>query len=223
MVFNIYAVVVGILIALCAAPLMFFAPDFMDGMYGEIVIASIAVVVSTLSEIVGLKARLFWIPMWAWALFALGSFTHDAWGWWGPGIVGAVGVAAVAGIVVLGRKNEQEEWAQAPRELDLARALLDNPEGREQCFAHLHNAFFVPVFTSNTEQVWTHQRQVLAVANQLLEGRTQVGKEHLVGMLDRAYAAKIQDPKEDIDSDLETEVQELLEHGGHPPASDDED
>lgn len=222
MVFNIYAIIVGILIALCAAPLMFFAPDFMDGMYGDIVIASIAVVVSTLSEIVGLKARLFWIPMWVWALLALGSFSHDAWGWWGPGIVGGVGVAAVAGVVLLARKNEQQEWAAAPRELDMARALVDNPESRDQCFSHLHNAFFSPVFMSKTPEVWTHQRKVLAVADQLLEGRTQIGKEHLVGMLDRAYAALLDDPKADFDDDLETQVEELLEHGGHPPADDDD-
>ena len=59
------------------------------------------------------------------------------------------------------------------------------------------------------------------VAQQLLEGQTQIGKEHLIGMLDRAYAAKLADESaEDPEHELVMGVEELIEHQGHPPDED---
>ncbi|GEM_PF-5515927 len=222
-VFNLYALVVAALIGVFVGPLYYFAPTFMEGSYGNIVAACISLVVSTIGEFAGLSARLFWIPIWFWSLGALGYFLYDVWGWWGPGGAGALAVGAVVALILWTRKGELEEWERAPRELEMARALVANEDAREQCFAHLHKAFFSPGLISETERMWAHQREVLAVAGDLLEGRTQVGKEHLVRVLEAAYAIKIEDPSQDVDSDLTEQVSDLIEWGGHPPIDEDDD
>lgn len=224
LVFNAFAIVVGIIVALLVWPLNHFAPEFMDGTYGNIVIASIALVVSGIGEVAGVKARVFWLPVWLWSIGILGYLLYGEWGWYGPAGAGVVGVAGVGAMLYFARKAEQEEWAAAPRELEMARALVDNPESREQCFTHLNAAFFSPAFMSESAEIWTHQRGVLAVAQQLLEGQTQIGKEHLIGMLDRAYAAKLADESaEDPEHELVMAVESLIEHQGHPPEDEDED
>ena len=225
LVFNIYAVVVAIFVAILAAPLFWLAPEFMEGTYGDVTLASIVLLISTLAEIGGLKARVFWLPVWLWSLAALGYLLYGEWGWWGPAGAGVVAVTALTLLLLWSRKLEREEWAKAPQQLELARAIVDNFEAREQCFTHLHEAFFSPTWMSSTAEIWAHQREVLAVADKLLDGHTQIGKEHLLGMLDRAYAAKIEgaEDAEDIDSELESEVEALIEHQGHPPDDDDDD
>ena len=149
-VFNAFAIVVAIIVAIISAPLFYFAPDFMDGSYGDITIAAIALVVSGIGEVAGLEARVFWLPVWLWSIIAMGMFLYDEWGWWGPAGAGVVGVTGVVAMILFARKAEIEDWANAPRELDLARALVDNPESREQRFEHLQAAFFSPVFMSET-------------------------------------------------------------------------
>ncbi|MCA9686820.1 MAG: hypothetical protein KC457_31935 [Myxococcales bacterium] len=210
-VFNGYAVIVAILIALIAVPLNWLAPSLLDGQYGDLVLASIAFVVSGIAEPIGLKARIFWLPIWLWSLVIATYQLYQLWGV--AGLVGGLVLVggAIAGLIVLIRKNELQEWARAPQELVLARSMADNLESRQQCFTHLDAAFINLLLVKETPQMWAHQRELLATLRPLLGNGLDPEKVAAIERLDQAYAAKISDPEAELDNDDVSAVHELIQ------------
>lgn len=209
-VFNGYAIVVGLLIAAIAFPLNWLAPSLFDGTYGDFVLAIIAFFVSGACELIGLRARLFWLPIWVWALIFASIRLYELWGVAGAVIGVVLVVGAIAGLFAWMRKTEVEDWANAPKELELARNLADSAERRGECFEHLDKAFMDPALLTETAPMWTHQRALLALLRPLLGDGLDTDKAQAIVALDQAYADKIADPKAKIENDQIAEVRELI-------------
>jgi hypothetical protein len=123
-VFNLPAVPIVLLVGAVGAGLIWTMPGVFGGPHEEITYSVLATIIGGLGELVGLRGRLFFLPIWLiggavlawqlWSLFGLvGLFA-------GVALVGLLLVAFVAVIVLSMAAAEKE----APEKLAEARALL---------------------------------------------------------------------------------------------------
>lgn len=99
-IFNLYAILVAFFIALGALPILalqYF--NLIDEHLSMVLVAWEALVVSALSQMAGVKGRLFFLPMWVLALPLAFLVTYAFYDW--TGIVAVVGpVVALVGFVL---------------------------------------------------------------------------------------------------------------------------
>jgi hypothetical protein len=163
-VFNLVAVPVLLVIAALGYGLAWLAPTLMEGPYGELVWAGIALVVSLLGELVGLRARLFFLPVWLVAI-AVGA-------WQGWALFGVVGLAAGGGLLALaiggfGLIVARELVVQdrdAPAKLvELENMLADPSTPREKLWESLNDVWVPPAFGAPKPERVAHLARVIAL------------------------------------------------------------
>lgn len=212
-IFNIPAIVVGAIIGLIYWLVSLMVSDtWMEtGNHQNLLIFGIGSVVSILTEFLGLKGRLFWLPMWLIALGGTGWFSYQEWGWVGPVGIAGVGLGVFLGLIVLGRVAEKKEWENAPGALADLHRLLDGSGSPKALWETYKKAFFVPAFMKYTMEVCSHNTQVIEILEQNEELSAEEAAQ--VSAYKNAIAPGLQPLEKPIkvDNELTENVSKIIE------------
>lgn len=224
-VFNAFAIVVGIIIGICLGPLYWAFPVFMDTTWGNVLAATIVTVVGVITDLVGLKGRLFWLPIWLFGLIGVGVNLHTMWGWYGPALAGALVLALFAGLMAMGAVHEKKEWAEAPANLNAARDTLARGVS-EQTWELLAKAFFVPAWGDDTPERCRHNLEVLALARKAMPETASTLELRVFEALGVAYRAGMApsvegSEKVTIPTEFTAAMVEILNNKGALPEEED--
>lgn len=170
-VFNLLAIPVVIVIFLIGVGLSWIFPLLGDGSPAHLMYGLIAVIVGGLTDLVGLKGRIFWLPIW---LLGLGLTGYGAWGL--LGIFGLIGGAIVIGLglvgfFIFGAKASKDMEAEAPARLEEARAAAVAGD-LETFWELIASAYVPPAVGKLTPPVAQHLDNVLDL---LLQGQAHLG------------------------------------------------
>lgn len=201
-VFNLWAILVGLIVAAVYAGIGFVAPSALGGPYGDLVLAGTVLTIGGLTEILGIKGRLFWLPIWFWGIVVMGVELYGHWGWWGPALAVVVAVGLFGALMMAGYRAEKREWAEAPHKLEQARAGL-HASTPDAVWEHLEGAYFDATLLTLTPEMATHNRGVIAAVYQLVGPHAPPADLQLFGGLDADYA-RVEAGEEDVEIEQET-------------------
>ena len=219
MIFNLHFLLVAIIIMAVVGPTYLLFPGFMAGEYGDITCFGLAAFVCIVTELLGLKARLFFLPLWLLALVSCAGELHEHWGWAGIAAATAAVTFAAGMLLLRAWQNEKKEWEEAPARLAAARGCT-GPGRTEEMWDHMAAAYLVPVFTKHSPLVCRHNLEVLAFLQSQLSAPIPQEQSELIGELDEIYnrGAAHGSPGEpiDVDGDLTNALEELITDRGVP-------
>ena len=223
-IFNLPAILVVILIGVLLVPVHYLAPNLLEGPWGDVVIGATALVVGALTDVVGLKGRLFFIPIWVLGLGGMGYGLYKHWGWLGPGAAVAVVVTAFAALMVLSYRSEKQEWTEAPAAIEAAEAAAQLGD-TATAWVQLERAFFTPGMLDCTPHMGTHGRRTLQLLNTLMDGYLSEQQRQLLMRLDADFvqAEAGGDDAPGFDSDVVDPIKELIESKGKAPEAEEEE
>lgn len=158
MIFSLGAVPVVIVIWVIAH----FAERWFPQLAGQPIISWTtgisAIVVGGIADLVGLKARLFFLPIW---LIGLGIVCLQL-GWPGTVLLVVIAAASVAWLFRWGNKKEREDWEKAQQELIASTAPAPGVSERE-FWEWVKARLFLPISMKFTPQLCEHNLCVLRV------------------------------------------------------------
>ncbi|MDP1823134.1 MAG: hypothetical protein Q8L48_07830 [Archangium sp.] len=223
-VFNLLAIVVGLIIGICLGPLYWAFPDFMETTWGNVLAAGVVTVVGIVTDLVGLKGRVFWLPIWFFGLVGMGVNLHTQWGWWGPALAGALVVVLFGGLLAMGAVHERKEWAEAPGNLNAAKESLAKGVN-EATWELLGKAYFVPAWGDDTPERCRHNLEVLAMVRKALPPTAGGLEVRVIDALAAAYSSGMAGgEKVSVPSEFTSAMQEMLgNHGALPEEEDRKD
>ncbi|MDB6123095.1 MAG: hypothetical protein JWQ71_2088 [Pedosphaera sp.] len=188
-IFNLWAIVVVPLIYLICLPFYKYFPDLMKGPHEVLIVGIIAAVVGGITDLVGIKGRLFLLPIW---LIGIGMVCYHV------GTVGMIifGVIATIGIYLLikrGRKESAEAWKKAQEE------LVKNPAPEAgwdeiRFWEWIKATLFLPFF-GQTPEVRAHNVKVL---DGLIQAKPALSKEEVTNFI--LYKKFLEASKDDTKS-----------------------
>ena len=207
-IFNFYAIAVAAIIVLVSMPFigimsMFPGVSENEDLQGAILLG-VATVVSGVCEAVGLKGRLFFIPMWLLGGVMTFATVCAQYGWTGFGVMVLMGIGLMGVIFCLARVMEGKEWDAAPSELAECQRIQD--PSRKEFWEHFQKALFVPTVISYTNHIHYHNYQSLELLKKL-------GVEWpVIEPLMNDYAANTHDDNEvKIEDEKTDEMKKLIE------------
>jgi hypothetical protein len=157
-IFNLWAVPAVIVILV----IMHFAARFFPQLADQSIISwptgIIAIVVGGIFDLVGLKARLFFLPIW---LIGVVIVCIQI-GWPGTVLLIVIAIAGVAWIFRSGRKKEREDWEKAQQELMRSTSPPAGATERE-LWEWVKARLFLPLSMRFTPQICDHNLCVVRV------------------------------------------------------------
>jgi hypothetical protein len=186
-IFNLWAIPVGIVVILAIMGLGRLWPAATQPPLEGWATGAVLVVIGGLADLVGLKARVFFLPIW---LIGLGVLGYQM-GW--PGTLGFVALLGVAAVWIQ-RKTKREEQA---RWQQLQFAAKTNPPAigsDEPAFwTWVKESLFLPVCADYTPDVCAHDLRILKLLRE--SGIPLSAEENLIigaqeGFLEKARTAE---------------------------------
>jgi len=159
-VFNLLSIPVVIVYLIAVALVQWLFPSLEGSGYQDITFAALALLISSFCEVVGLKGRLFWLPIWVTSLVVTVFVAYNDFGWLGLG-VGVVGAAVLAfGFFRLGDHMHKKEWEVAPEKLRQAQEAVSqgNAESAWELYAEAFMYNFADGYAPHEAR---HNAQVL--------------------------------------------------------------
>ena len=195
-IFNLNAIAVGIIIAVICGPIYWLMPDhFANSPLGMIILASIATVLAGLSELGGLKGRLFFLPMWLLGILGTIAFTYFEFGWTGIGILGGGLVLVFALLFLLVYLSEKSDWNNAYQHFTALKKMKDL--NTKAFWEQVEKAKFFPSMMSNTHRMCQHNLEVL-----LYMKAAGVDWEEIEALIPVFHESSIQGNEIQVDSEL---------------------
>lgn len=219
-VFNFYAVPVIIVIGILYGGLTWLAPKFMETGYGSLTVGLLSFVVGTIAEFIGIKGRLFWLPIWLLGLGYSGYQAWTIWGWMGA-VVGVVSVVGgIAMLVLWSRSATKKAWEKAPDELRQARQAFSMGNA-DEAFEHLEQAYVSP-WGDFTREMCAHNLQLIDLMLPHIEQNLTPKDSERLAKIRRKFekgSMKTEDTElKDGDDDW---LEEVITSRGSPEKDDD--
>jgi len=166
LIFNVWAIVVGLIILLVYWPIYRFFPGVTNGPHSALVFGLITTVVGGVTEWFGIKGRLFFVPIW---LIGVGIVCFQV------GTVGIVAFVCIAGSALFwmmkqGKKKEAEAWKKAQSEL--AHAQLASTGEPTHFWKWVNDALFLPNLMDFTPDICRHDLEILKVVEKFRQRLT---------------------------------------------------
>lgn len=155
-IFNLWAIPVGIVVAIVCGGLTWLFPALGEGGAGSVTYGVTMLLVGGVAELFDIKGRLFFLPMW---LIGLGMSAYGAYELFGTLglVVGAVLlVAALVAFLRLAAKENARMHAEAPRQLEEAERAIANGD-IATFWERMRDAYLPPAFGAITPE---HARQL---------------------------------------------------------------
>lgn len=220
-IFNAGAIFVALISAVFLGPLFWLAPNFMAGRWGDVLALGIVTGVSAISDLVGIKGRVFFLPIWVWSTLGIGGSLYKQWGWWGPALALGVVVVMVLGLLVVAAAGEKKSWAEAPAKLNAARDSVAKGVS-DETWPLLADAFFVPAFGDDTPERCRHNLEVLSVARKAMPPTIGALEQRVIDALSHAYGKGLaSNDKVTISSEFTSALQAMLGNKGWIPEAED--
>lgn len=160
-IFNLYAIVVGLIIAIILGPIYWLMPDdFANGPSGLIILGTLGTFIAGICEAAGLKGRLFFLPMWLIGVVGTIGFTYLSYGWKGIGVLAAVLIALVGIIFLIVYLMEKSDWNNAFKEFQELKKMKNIEE--KGFWEQVEKAKFIPSMMNYTHLICEHNFEVLA-------------------------------------------------------------
>ena len=154
--FNLWAVPVGIAIWLILLGIEHFFPSLVAGSRFGWTLGIVVTAVGGICEVAGIKARLFLLPLWITGVAIIAY--HLGW----PGTLSFLAILVVGGIFlfVKARKKEIADWNKA--QLELLKAPVAPVDGTERHFwGWVKDTLFLPIWMKFTPELCQHNLTVL--------------------------------------------------------------
>ena len=169
-IFNLYAILVAIVILIFWLPIHFVASVIFPGyesneQLGLIVFMVIATVVSGGTESAGVPGRLFFLPMWLVGILGTLFLVTQEFGWIGIGVTVASAIGLIGLLVYLLYASENKTWQQAPIELVECQRIQDS--STKDFWEHFQKALFLPVMKDYTPSICQHNLQCVELLRNL--------------------------------------------------------
>lgn len=159
-VFNLPAILVGIILVVVLGLLSLVLPDhYVTSDFGMILFTGIGAFISGICEIAGLRGRLFWLPMWLLGVIGTIALTYMEYGWTGIGVLAGILVGALILLLLLSYFIEKSAWKAAPRVLNELRT--ESSEKNELYWTRIKDALFIPGLMSYTHEICDHNVEVI--------------------------------------------------------------
>jgi len=155
-IFNLWAIPVGIVILLIVYGLEYFFPQIATETRRTWTAGIAAVVVGGISDLVGLKARLFFLPVW---LIGIAIICFQI-GWPGTILLVVIAIAGVTWMFRAGKKKEVKDWETAQQELMKSTSPPKGATERE-FWEWVKARLCLPVWMKFTPQLCAHNLSVL--------------------------------------------------------------
>lgn len=163
-VFNIHAVIVGIILFIVLGILSWIMPDYLvESDLGIIILVLVGTVIAGITEAMGIKGRLFWLPMWLIGVIASLVLIFMEYSWLGLGALAGGIIGVVVLLLGISYAVENKEWNNAPRAFNEVQRI-NNPEEKEYWQA-LKEALFIPALKNYTHEMCAHNLLVLDTMN----------------------------------------------------------
>ena len=205
-IFNLWSIPVGLIIYVAYLGVEHFFPALAADKYIAWTLGSLCTVIGALTERVGIKGRVFFLPIW---VIGIGMIALQL-GWIGWVILG---VMAVLGFFWLRRFSEQQEakeWAEAQAKLS---TVPFPPTDSERAFWEwLSAVLYLPIAADYTPAVCDHDLKTLEIVKRvmlLLKPDEQARFDTLEQFL---VAAKSMVKPPSVDSKVHLPMRELIEH-----------
>jgi hypothetical protein len=204
-IFNLWAVLVVPLIILICLPFYTYFPELMKGPHEALVLGIIVTVIGGITDYVGLKGRLFFLPIW---LIGIGIICYQI------GVVGMTIFAAIAavGIYFLIRQNKKRsaaDWKKAQEELAKTPAPEANWDAM-RLWQWVQATLFFPIFRQ-TPEMRSHNMKVM---NGITSVRPELSQDEAKKffLFHKFLEESKDDPKSKmLDGDLEKSVRGVIE------------
>jgi len=159
-IFNLWALLVALVIILVSLGFYSVAPQFMEGVTGNFIVGVLTFLIGGVTEFVGIKGRIFFFPIWLLGLAIMGFQLYEWFGGWG--IAGGCGlfVIAVVALLKLAKWTEARKWER----------LQGNGFFEEAKFAATPEAywkavkkyFFLPASIDYSTAIYVHNWGILS-------------------------------------------------------------
>lgn len=161
--FNAAALVCVAIAAGIAASLHYFVPSLFAGRYKDIMVGAVVLIVSALAEILGLRARLIFVPLWIWGGGMVALHSYLVWGFAGILLLLILVAFAIWRLVKVTEAGEVEQWAKAGVALSELRAV--GPSADAGTFWRLlEQCLYLPVAGDLTSESCAHNLEVTKIA-----------------------------------------------------------
>jgi hypothetical protein len=160
-IFNLWAIPVVFVIYLIVSGLVHFWPGVMTDTITGWTTGIVSTIVGAVCHAVGIKARLFFLPIW---MIGLGIICFNL-GW--PGTIGFVALLVVAGIWFFkgAKKKELADWQKVQEE-----AVKNSPPSgtadENQFWSWVEKTLFLPTWLELTPELCQHNLKVLLAIKQ---------------------------------------------------------
>jgi len=155
-VFNLWAIPVGVVIYLVLQGIEHFYPSLTTGVHFDWTLGVVVTVVGGITELVGAKGRVFFVPIW---MVGAGIICFHM-GWIGSAVFLLL---VILGEIVLfrnGKKKEETDWDKV--QLALIKAPAAPIDGTEaQFWAWVKSMLFLPIWMNFTPEVCDHNLRVV--------------------------------------------------------------
>ena len=206
-IFNLPAILVAVICVIVALPIvgiMSLIPGISENETLQgVILYGLVTLVSGICEAVGLKGRLFFIPMWFLGFVLTFATVCNKYGWTGFGVMVLLGIGMMGLIYCLASHLEKKEWAAAPGELAECQRIGDL--SRKDFWEHFQKALHIPTMKSYTPEICYHNYYCLEL---LKNGGVDWP---IIDSLMSHYSAKTHDDTDaDIQEEMTTEIAKLI-------------
>jgi hypothetical protein len=209
-IFNFAAVIIAAISVGIGLLLNAIFPTLFDGQYSGLTIGLIGTVVGGAGDLVGIRGRLFFIPIWIIGLLMMMFTGHSLWGIWGILAPLALLVVGLWWLVKLARKMEANRWAKAGPALSNLKSYPADGEPK-QFWRLVSESLFLPTVEDFSSEIRLHNLEVA----QIVDAResNQMPPEEFAtwaGFTAFLEQSEQQDHRKPLDASLRNQIQQSI-------------
>ncbi len=158
-IFNLWALLVGLLVVLASLGVHEAAPQVMQGTMGNFIVGVITFVFGGIAEALGMRGRIFFLPVWLFGLIIIGFQLFEWWGIWGILAGLLLGVGGVVVLLMLAKRAEVKKWECLQKESFSEEAkFADKPAAY---WTIVRKYLFLPASIDYSPAIYAHNQGVL--------------------------------------------------------------
>lgn len=210
MIFNLFAIIpVAITVLICMG-FHWLSPELIDGTYGNLIVGVTTTAVGSVCELLGIRGRIFFIPIWFIGIVMVGFQLYHLWGILGLIVSAILIVSCIVFIYKKAKQSELKNWKTAQDSIEKF-SDVDSLTDTLSFWKDIREGLFFPIFKDYDTEVCSHN---LAITDVILHVTgDQLSDEDLIVW--NTYREFLNNniennTSEGIDSDLQNAVNDFV-------------